>query len=143
MTNVAARNISGKAIVNLSLSGGKSNALNAAIAAMTKAGITVVVAAGNDNLDASNYSPSSAPSAICVGAIDATTDAKASFSNFGTAVDIMAPGVNVLSVGIRSNTATAVLSGTSMASPHMAGMAAYLMALEGLTTSAAVISRMQ
>lgn len=112
--NVTARGLSGKAVTNISIGGSKSTALNNAIAAVTRAGVTVVCAAGNENVDASNTSPASAASAITVGAIDATTDAKASFSNFGAVVDIWAPGVKVQSVGITSNTASAILSGTSM-----------------------------
>ncbi|TVY82752.1 Subtilisin-like protease [Lachnellula suecica] len=141
-TNVTARGLAGKAIMNMSLGGSKSTALNSAIAALTKAGVVAIVAAGNENVDASNDSPASAPSAITVGAVDAK-DVKASFSNFGASVDIWAPGVNVLSVGIKSDTNTATLSGTSMASPHVAGLAGYLMSLEGLTTVTAVTSRMQ
>lgn len=143
MTNATARNLTGKALINMSVGGSFSTALNTAIAKVTAAGITVIVAAGNDDVDASSDSPASAPSAITVGAIDQSTDKKASFSNFGASVDIMAPGVSVLSVGITSITATSVLSGTSMACPHMTGMAAYLMALEGLTTSAAIVARMK
>ncbi|TAQ90808.1 hypothetical protein B7494_g881 [Chlorociboria aeruginascens] len=108
-----ARGLAGKAVMNLSLGGTKSAALNSAIAALTKVGVTAIVAAGNDNQDASNTSPASAPMAITVGALD-ENDARASFSNFGTAVDIFAPGVGVLSVGIVSDTASAILSGTSM-----------------------------
>lgn len=113
-TNATARGLSGKAVTNISIGGSKSTALNNAIAALTRAGVTVVCAAGNENVDAATTSPASAASAITVGAIDATSDAKASFSNFGAVVDIFAPGVKVQSVGITSNTATAVLSGTSM-----------------------------
>ncbi|TVY16665.1 Subtilisin-like protease 2 [Lachnellula arida] len=138
--NVSASGLAGKAVMNMSIGGSKSTALNSAVAALVKAGVIVVVAAGNDNQDASNTSPASAPSAITVGAIDAN-DTKASFSNFGPAVDIFAPGVNVLSVGIKSDTSTATLSGTSMASPHIAGLAAYLMSLENLTSVAAVTAR--
>ncbi|PMD37079.1 putative subtilisin-like protease, partial [Hyaloscypha variabilis F] len=142
-TNATVRRLAGKAVLNMSIGGSKSTALNSAIAALTKAGVVVVVAAGNDNVDANTTSPASAPSAITVGAIDASTDTKASFSNFGAAVDIFAPGVKVQSVGITSNSASAVLSGTSMASPHVAGLAAYLMSLEGLNTTAAVTSRIR
>ncbi|KAH7360896.1 putative subtilisin-like protease [Rhexocercosporidium sp. MPI-PUGE-AT-0058] len=141
-TNATARGLAGKAVMNMSIGGSKSAALNSAVAALTRAGVTVVVAAGNENQDAANVSPASAPSAITVGAIDAN-DAKASFSNFGADVDIFAPGVKVQSVGITSNTASAVLSGTSMASPHVAGLAAYLMSLEKITDPAAVVARMK
>lgn len=77
-----------------------------------------------------------------MGAIGAG-DTKASFSNFGALVDIFAPGVNVQSVGIETTSSTATLSGTSMASPHVAGLAAYLMALEGLDTPAQVVARIK
>ncbi|KAL2074651.1 hypothetical protein VTL71DRAFT_8430 [Oculimacula yallundae] len=141
-TNATARNLAGKAVMNMSIGGSKSAALNSAVAALTKAGVTVVVAAGNENQDAKNVSPASAPSAITVGAVDAN-DAKASFSNFGPDVDIFASGVKVQSVGFQSDTASAVLSGTSMASPHVAGLAAYLMSFEKLATPADVIARMK
>ncbi|OIW28080.1 subtilisin-like protein [Coniochaeta ligniaria NRRL 30616] len=143
VSNVTASNLAGKAVMNMSLGGGRSRAINDAINALTAAGVVPVVAAGNENQDTANTSPGSAPAAITVGAIDQKTDAKASFSNFGRGVDIFAPGVNVQSVGITSNTASATLSGTSMASPHVAGLAAYLMALEGLTNVDAVVRRMQ
>lgn len=139
-TNATARKLSGKAVMNISIGGSKSAALNSAIAALTKAGVTVVVAAGNENQDAGNTSPASAPSAITVGAIDSSTDARASFSNFGTSLDIFAPGVKVQSVGITSDTASAVLSGTSMASPHVAGLAAYLMGLDSTLNTPALVT---
>ena len=143
MQNVTGRGIGGKAVVNMSVGGSFSAAVNAAVAGLSKAGVTVVTAAGNENVDAANTSPASAASAITVGAIDAATDARASFSNFGAVVDIFAPGVKVQSVGITSDTAVNTLSGTSMASPHVAGLAAYLMSLEGLTDPAAVSTRMK
>jgi len=126
----------------MSLGGGKSTAVNSAVSSTVNAGVTVVVAAGNDDADASNYSPASEPSAITVGAID-SNDARASFSNFGSLVDVFAPGVNVLSSWIGSTSATNTISGTSMATPHIAGLAAYLIALEGLSSPAAVVSRIQ
>ncbi|PTB68791.1 protease [Trichoderma citrinoviride] len=132
VNDVQAKKLSGKAVMNMSLGGSFSTAVNNAITALTNAGIVPVVAAGNENQDTANTSPGSAPQAITVGAIDATPDIRASFSNFGAGVDIYAPGVDVLSVGIKSDIDTAVLSGTSMASPHVAGLAAYLMALEGV-----------
>lgn len=129
--------------MNMSLGGSRSNALNDAINGIKNAGVVPVVAAGNENQDTANTSPGSAAAAITVGAIDQLTDARASFSNFGRGVDVFAPGVRVLSVGIDSDTDTATLSGTSMASPHVAGLAAYLMALEGITDVDAVTSRIK
>ncbi|KAK7431204.1 hypothetical protein QQZ08_002244 [Neonectria magnoliae] len=138
--DVEAKGITGKAVMNMSLGGSFSEAINRAIEALFKAGIVPVVAAGNENQDTANTSPGSAPNAITVGAIDATNDERANFSNFGAAVDIYAPGVDVLSVGIDSDTAQATLSGTSMASPHVAGLAAYLMSFQSITEPANVVS---
>ncbi|KAJ4420249.1 hypothetical protein N0V82_004460 [Gnomoniopsis sp. IMI 355080] len=135
--------LAGKSVMNMSLGGGRSGAINSAINAIRAAGCVPVVAAGNENVDAANDSPASAPGAITVGAIDQTTDARASFSNFGQAVDVFAPGVKVQSVGIKSTTSTATLSGTSMASPHVAGLVAYMMALENITDVDAVANRIK
>ncbi|KAH7155729.1 peptidase S8/S53 domain-containing protein [Dactylonectria estremocensis] len=140
--DVEEKGLAGKAVMNMSLGGSFSAAINSAIEAIFTAGIVPVVAAGNENQDTANTSPGSAPNAITVGAIDASTDVRAPFSNFGAAVDIYAPGVDVLSVGIDSDTAQATLSGTSMASPHVAGLAAYLMAFQGITDPAEVLSLM-
>ncbi|KAI0000728.1 subtilisin-like protein [Xylariaceae sp. FL0662B] len=133
----------GKSVMNMSLGGPPSRAVNNAIERLFSNGVVPVVAAGNESQDAKNVSPASSPNAITVGAIDQTTDAQASFSNFGSIVDVFAPGVDVESVGIRSNSASQTLSGTSMASPHIAGLAAYLMALEGLTDATAVSDRIK
>jgi subtilisin family serine protease len=114
----------GGSVINLSLGGGFSATMNMAVASAVKAGIVVVVAAGNDNEDASQHSPASEPSVLTVGA-STNTDARATFSNFGSLVDVMAPGVGVLSP--YKDGVVASLSGTSMASPHVAGLAAVLM----------------
>ena len=111
------------AVVNMSLGGPVNTALDAAVRAAVASGVTVVVSAGNSHADASTQSPARVAEAITVGAVG-STDARASFSNFGSVLDLFAPGVSVSSAWHTSDTATATLSGTSMASPHVAGVAA-------------------
>ncbi|ODV84510.1 hypothetical protein CANARDRAFT_176748 [[Candida] arabinofermentans NRRL YB-2248] len=114
---------------NMSLGGGKSPALDLAVNAAVKAGLHFAVAAGNDNADACNYSPAAAENAVTVGA-STLGDARAYFSNYGKCVDIFGPGLNILSTYIGSNSATATLSGTSMASPHVCGLLTYYLSLQ-------------
>ncbi|KAI3322022.1 subtilisin-like protease [Xylariaceae sp. AK1471] len=137
-----ARNASNitRSVVNLSCGSGFDEASNDAINAAVAAGMTVVVAAGNDWVDACNGSPASAPSAITAGAID-SLDNRA--YNYGPCVDMFAPGVNILSSFHGDDQDYATLSGTSMAAPHIAGLAAYLMAREDLTTPEAVWNRIK
>ncbi|WP_370249401.1 S8 family serine peptidase [Nocardioides sp.] len=118
-----ATNATRPAVANMSLGGGADAATDAAVARMTSAGVTVVVAAGTENTNACNSSPARASSAITVAATT-TTDARASFSNYGSCVDLFAPGAGITSAWIGSTTATNTISGTSMASPHVAGVAA-------------------
>lgn len=118
-----ASNSTGQSVVNMSLGGGFNTSLNAAVSNLTSQGIVVVVAAGNENQAACNVSPASAPSAVTVAASD-QSDQRASFSNFGSCVDLFAPGVGVTSAAYNSDTGSRTLSGTSMASPHVAGAVA-------------------
>jgi subtilisin family serine protease len=111
------------AVANMSLGGGVSTALDNAVNNLANSGVVIAVAAGNSNANACNSSPARAANAITVGSTT-STDARSSFSNFGTCVDLFAPGSSILSSWYTSNTATATLSGTSMASPHVAGVAA-------------------
>jgi subtilisin family serine protease len=111
------------AVANMSLGGGASSAIDTAVANAVSDGVTFAVAAGNETQDACNVSPARAPSAITVGSTT-TTDARSSFSNFGTCVDIFAPGSSITSSWNTSDTATNTISGTSMATPHVTGVAA-------------------
>lgn len=113
----------GPAVGSMSLGGGKSATLNSAVANAVNQGLIMVVAAGNDNRDACQYSPASAPEAITVAASD-NKDTKASFSNFGTCVELFAPGVAITSAWIGGTSAVNTISGTSMACPHVAGQVA-------------------
>jgi subtilisin family serine protease len=116
------------AVANMSLGGGANTTLDNAVKAAVAKGVTFVVAAGNGNwlgiaANACNYSPARVPEAITVGATT-STDAKASYSNYGTCLDIFAPGSGITSAWHTSDTATNTISGTSMAAPHVAGVAA-------------------
>lgn len=114
---------------NMSLGGGKSTTLDLAVNAAVDAGIHFAVAAGNDNADSCNYSPAAAQNAVTVGA-STLLDERAYFSNYGKCNDIFAPGLNILSTWIGSEHATNTISGTSMASPHIAGLLAYYLSLQ-------------
>lgn len=111
------------AVANMSLGGGASTATDNATNNLINSGVTVVVAAGNDNANACNYSPARVANAVTVGSTT-STDARSSFSNFGTCVNIFAPGSSITSAWSTSTSASNTISGTSMASPHVAGAAA-------------------
>jgi subtilisin family serine protease len=118
-----AKNAIKPAVANMSLGGDKSQSLDEAVQAAVNSGVVFVVAAGNENQNACNVSPSNVPEAITVGATT-RTDSRASYSNFGKCVDIFAPGSSITSAWRTNDTATSTISGTSMASPHVAGVVA-------------------
>ncbi|MEX2626705.1 MAG: S8 family peptidase, partial [Ilumatobacteraceae bacterium] len=120
----------GPGVVNLSFGGPESDLLDAAVDDVVAAGIAVAAAAGNENVDACSTSPARSPVAITVGSTT-STDARSGFSNIGPCVDLFAPGSSILSVDADdSSTGFTLMSGTSMATPHVAGAAALLLALE-------------
>ncbi|KAF9944836.1 serine protease, partial [Modicella reniformis] len=115
-------------VANMSLGGGKSRPLESAIAGAIRKGLHFAVAAGNDNRNACNYSPSGSKDAVTVAA-STLQDDRAYFSNYGTCVDVFAPGLNIESAWKGSSTAKNTISGTSMAAPHVAGLIAYYLSL--------------
>ncbi len=125
------------AVANMSLGGGSSTALDNAVATAINSGVSFAVAAGNSRRDACNFSPARVPGALTVGATT-NTDVRASFSNFGRCLDLFAPGSSITSAWYTSPTATATISGTSMASPHVAGVVAQFLQLNPNATVSAV-----
>ncbi|AMM29795.1 S8 family peptidase [Acinetobacter pittii] len=114
------------AVVNISLGGEANASLDSAVENLFNNGYVMVVAAGNSNTDACSSSPARVSKAITVAATD-STDTRASYSNYGSCVDIFAPGSQINSSWIGSNTATKVLNGTSMATPHVVGVVAEML----------------
>ncbi|WP_348679893.1 S8 family serine peptidase [Alcanivorax profundi] len=125
------------AVANMSLGGTNSTALDTAVRNAVNAGVTMVVAAGNDNVNACNGSPNRVAEALTVGATT-REDRRSSFSNYGACVDLFAPGSDITSAWYQSDTQTASLNGTSMAAPHAAGAAALYLAANPSASPSAV-----
>ena len=132
-----ANNHATPAVANMSLGGGASTALDDAVRAAIASGVTFAIAAGNSNANACNSSPARVAQALTVGSTT-NTDARSSFSNFGTCLDIFAPGTSITSAWSTSNTTTNTISGTSMATPHVTGVAALYLADHPSATPAEV-----
>ncbi|HET6763008.1 MAG TPA: S8 family peptidase [Longimicrobiaceae bacterium] len=135
--NWVANNQIRPAVANMSLGGGANSSVDSAATGMVNAGVFTAVAAGNSNANACNYSPARASGVLTVAASD-RTDTKASFSNYGSCVEVYAPGVSITSTWLNGGTNT--ISGTSMASPHAAGVAALYKATYGDAASSTIVS---
>jgi subtilisin family serine protease len=127
------QNHSGPSVANMSLGGGADDALDTAVRNSVASGVTYAIAAGNSSADASGFSPARVQEAITVAASD-INDAQADFSNFGSLVDLYAPGVDITSSWNDSDTGTNTISGTSMATPHVCGAAALFLAANPTAT---------
>merc|ERR1719330_2251852 len=130
------------AVLSMSLGGsGADPGYTTVIDAATEAGVVVVVAAGNSNSDACNFSPAFTPNAITVGSTT-STDSRSSFSNYGRCVQIWAPGSSILSAGISSDSSSSTKSGTSMACPHVSGGAALVLSADPTKKASAVLQEL-
>ncbi|KAF4472274.1 Alkaline protease 1 [Fusarium albosuccineum] len=138
--DIAAKNRKGKAVINMSLTTGSSAIVNNAVQALIDAGIPVVAAAGNYNSDTADWSPANLPDAITVAASNSNYR-RWSASNWGSTVDLFAPGQAIPSTWVGSSSEVFTTSGTSMAAPYVAGIVAYLLQLEGPKTPAELKAR--
>ncbi|KAH7008973.1 peptidase S8/S53 domain-containing protein [Ilyonectria destructans] len=130
----------GKSVINMSLTASSSTIVNNAVQAVIDSGVSVIAAAGNSNSDTADWSPANLPAAITVAASNNNYN-RWSASNWGSTVDLFAPGQAILSTWVGSPSAVYTTSGTSMAAPYVAGVVAYLLALEGPRTPAEIKAR--
>ena len=135
-------NHSSPAVANMSLGGTVQTSLDTAVRNSINSGVIYTIAAGNDNIDANNQSPARVREALTIGAVD-SSDTRASFSNYGMAVDLFAPGVDITSDWIGSDTDTNTISGTSMAAPHVAGVVARFLQANSSATNIYVTSEIR
>ncbi|KAF9350507.1 hypothetical protein BGX26_011324 [Mortierella sp. AD094] len=138
---VAQHAVAGKSVINMSLGGGSSSAIDDAAQRLSDANIPLIVAAGNSNDDACDGSPSGSPGTFTVAASD-KTDTIASFSSWGQCVNIFGPGVGITSSWIGSTTAQNTISGTSMATPHVVGVAALYLSFNSLPTAQSLYNKL-
>lgn len=130
--DIVAKGRTKNAVINMSLGGPKSDIFDKAVESAAASGVLSVVAAGNENVDAGNSSPASTPSAITVGSVDSDWNISV-FSNWGKVLDIFGPGTNIKSAWIRNDNDVNTISGTSMATPHIVGLALYAISVDGIT----------
>ncbi|UNI17473.1 Oryzin [Purpureocillium takamizusanense] len=143
VNDITSKGRQNKAAINLSLGGPKSQAWNDAIETAFNQGVLSIVAAGNDKVDASDVSPASAPNAVTVGAVDSNWEVVTNWprgqgSNYGQVLDLFAPGDNIMSASNVGDSESRLDSGTSMACPHVTGMALYAMSVNGVQGAKAV-----
>ncbi|KID94455.1 Peptidase S8/S53, subtilisin/kexin/sedolisin, partial [Metarhizium majus ARSEF 297] len=142
LEDVKKKGIQGKAVISMSMHVDGSEIVDKKFKYLVDSGVVVVVSAGNGNEDAGQFSPGRHPSIITVAAMNHRDDFHWVNSNYGPSITLYAPGVGIESSYLGSDTATRYLDGTSQSTPHVAGLAAYIMALEGITQPADVMSRL-